>query len=150
LADVVTECPYAGSVYSDAMKTLAHLVVPGRVAVFSDGDLAYQPSRMSRTGTIEAAVGFALVHIHTAEHQVKNTAALPADHHVLLEDTPDTWTSVGAEPETPGVTSMSVRQGKFAVLVEAEWSGAEIVLGHIGDLRHSDTRALRPSKDRGR
>lgn len=49
-----------------------------------------------------------------------------------------------------GVTDRRLRRGKIAVLVEAEWSEAEIVLGHIGDLRHSDSRALRPSQGKGR
>lgn len=148
LADVVMEFPYADFLYPDAMKAIAHLRRLGRVAVLSDGDPAYQPSKISRAGIDEAVDGFVLVYGHKEDHLEEITAAFPADHYVLVEDKPDSLTKVRAELRDVGFSGVLVRQGKYAASVDAGWAGAEIMLEHIGDLCRLDRLAFLPWEDR--
>lgn len=151
LADLVVAFPYADFVYPDALDTVAHLRRLGRVAILSDGDPAYQPTKIARAGLDAAVDGFVLVYAHKQEHMVEVTATLPADRFVLVEDKPDNISLVRAALAELGLplTGILVRQGKYAATAgsgSGPWSGAEHTLDRFGDLRGLGRDAfLRPT-----
>lgn len=149
LADIVMEFPYADFLYPDAMNVIAHLRRLGRVAVLSDGDPAYQPSKIARSGIDQAVDGFVLVYGHKEEHLDEITAAFPADQYVLVEDKPDNLTKVRAALGAVPFTGVLVRQGKYAKAAEAGSPGAEIVLDRVGDLCRLDAQAFLNLPDAG-
>jgi FMN phosphatase YigB (HAD superfamily) len=140
LADLVVAFPYADFVYPGAIEAIAHLRALGRVAILSDGDPAYQPTKIARAGLDPAVDGFVLVYAHKQEHMVEVTATLPADRFVLVEDKPDNISQVRAALAELGLplTGILVRQGKYAAKAgsgSGPWAGAEHTLDRIGDLR---------------
>jgi len=147
LADLVVEFPYADFLYPGALETVAHLCRLGRAVVLSDGDPAYQPSKIARAGIDEAVDGFVLVYGHKEEHLREITAAFPADRYVLVEDKPDNLTKVRAalaavSPGTP-FTGVLVRQGKYAAAPgAADVHGVDLVLDAFGDLRGLDLAGI--------
>jgi FMN phosphatase YigB (HAD superfamily) len=148
LADVVMEFPYADFLYPGAMDAIAHLRRFGRVAVLSDGDPAYQPSKIARSGIDSAVDGFVLVYGHKEEHLDEITAAFPADRYVLVEDKPDNLTNVRAGLQPLAFTGILVLQGKYAETGHGR-AAADIVLDRVGDLCTLDERAFYPAEQRG-
>lgn len=142
LADLTVAFPYVDFLYPRALEALAHLSTLGRVVILSDGDPAYQPSKIARAGLDAAVDGFVLVYPHKEEHLREVTAAFPADRYVLIEDKPDNITKVRANLGTP-FTGVLVRQGKYAAMAgTGPWSGAEFTLESIGNLIDLDQGAF--------
>ena len=138
LADLVVTFPYDRFLYPEALAAVAHLRTLGRVAVLSDGDPAYQPSKIARAGLDAAVEGFVLVYAHKEDHLREITAAFPADHYVLVEDKPETIAKVRAALAALGatLTGVLVRQGKYAAAAgDGDWPGADLTLARIGRLR---------------
>lgn len=147
LADLVVEFPYADFLYPGALGTIAHLRRFGRTVVLSDGDPAYQPSKIARAGIDEAVDGFVLVYGHKEEHLREITAAFPADRYVLVEDKPDNLAKVRAALAAvlPGVpfTGVLVRQGKYAAAASAgDTPGVALSLPAFRDLRDLDLAGI--------
>ena len=134
LADLVMEFPYAEFLYPGALEAVTYLRRFGRVAVLSDGDPAYQPSKISRAGIDDAVDGFVLVYGHKEDHLHEISAAFPAERYVLVEDKPENLTKVREGLAGTPFTGVLVRQGKYA-REDAAAAAADITLDRIGDLR---------------
>ncbi len=146
MADLLMAFPYDRYLFPGALDAIAHLRTFGRVAVLSDGDPTFQPSKIWRAGLDAAVDGYVLVFGHKELHLDEVIAAFPADHYVLVEDKPDILTRVRArlaDDARVALTTVLVRQGKYAAAVPAgAWPGADLILDAIGDLRDLDARAF--------
>ena len=135
LADLVMLFPYERYLYPGTRETIAHLRRLGRVAILSDGDPAYQPIKIARSGLAAEADGYVLVFAHKEEHTRELLAALPADHYVLVEDKPMVIAKMRARLPAP-LTTVLVKQGKYAAAAATlSWAGADLTVEAIGDLR---------------
>ncbi len=142
LADLLMAFPYERYLVPGALAAVAHLRRLGRVALLSDGDPAFQPSKIWRAGLDAAVDGYVLVFDQKITHLAEVVAAFPADHYVLVEDKPDVITEIRARLSAP-VTGVLVRQGKYAATVPpGPWPGADLTLDRIGDLRDLDAAAF--------
>jgi FMN phosphatase YigB (HAD superfamily) len=132
LADVLMGLPYREFLYPRALEAIAHARAFARVAILSEGDPTFQPSKIWRAGLDHAVDGNVLVFDHKVEHLAEVTAAFPADRYVLVEDKPailrETKARLGDR-----VTTVFVRQGKYAESVP-EPPLPDIELAAIGDL----------------
>ncbi len=132
LADVLMGLPYREFLYPGALEAIAHARAFARVAILSEGDPTFQPSKIWRAGLDHAVDGNVLVFDHKVEHLAEVTAAFPADRYVLVEDKPailrETKARLGDR-----VTTVFVRQGKYAEAVP-EPPLPDIELAAIGDL----------------
>lgn len=148
MADLLMAFPYDRYLFPGALDAIAHLREFGRVAILSDGDPTFQPSKIWRAGLDAAVDGYVLVFGHKDQHLDEVIAAFPADHYVLVEDKPDILTRVRARLAEDGrvsLTTVLVRQGKYAAAVPpGAWSGADVILDAIGDLRGLDAAAFVP------
>jgi FMN phosphatase YigB (HAD superfamily) len=142
LADLLMGFPYDRYLFPDALDTLAHLSEMGRVAILSDGDPAYQTSKIWRAGLDAAVGGYVLVYPHKEDHLAEVTAAFPADHYVLIDDKPAVITNVTARLTSP-LTTVFIRQGKYADTVPPGlWPGATMTIDQIGELQSMDAAAF--------
>lgn len=142
LADLVMSFPHDRFLFPRAKDVIAYLQRFGKVAILSDGDPTYQPSKIWRTGLYAAVDGAVLVFDHKDEHLAEVVAAFPADHYVVIEDKPDVISKVRARLPAP-LTTVLVRQGKYAATVPpGPWAGAHLSLSAIGDLLTLDAAAL--------
>jgi uncharacterized protein with HEPN domain/FMN phosphatase YigB (HAD superfamily) len=138
LADLVMGFPYQRFLFPGTLETIAHLQTLGKVAILSDGDPAFQPAKISRSGLGQAVAGYVLVYPHKEEHLPEITAAFAADHYVLVDDKPTVIERVAARLTLP-LTTVFVRQGKYAEAVpHGTWPGAGLTIPRIGDLRRFD------------
>jgi len=134
LADLLMTFPYDQYIYPGALDTLAAMRRLGQVAILSDGDPTYQPSKIARSGLADAVGGYVLVYPHKHEHLHEIIAIFPADQYVMVEDKPDNLTRIRARCTAP-LTAILVRQGKYAAAVgPGPWPGADITSDSIADL----------------
>ena len=142
LSDLVMGFPYEGFLFPATLATIAYLKTLGRVAILSDGDPAFQPAKIARSGLAQAVDGYVLVYPHKEEHLAEITTAFPADHYVLVDDKPTVISRVAARLTLP-LSTVFVRQGKYAEAVpQGDWPGAGLTVSGIGELRRFDAGAL--------
>ena len=142
LADLLMGLPYKEFLYPGALEVLAHVRRFARVAILSEGDPTFQPSKIWRAGLFPAVDGNVLVFDRKVEHLAEVVAAFPADHYVLVEDKPDILRAVRARLGGQ-VTTVFVRQGKYAA-VELAPPLPDLVLAAIGDVQTLEPADLGP------
>ena len=141
LADLFMRFPFAQFLFPGTPATVARLRTLGSVAILSDGDAIFQTAKIIRSGLAAAVDGYAHVYAHKEEHLDELTGAFPADHYVLIDDKPEVITRVAARLAAP-LTTIFVRQGKYAGKVPEDWAGAGLTVRSIGDVREIDVDAL--------
>ena len=140
LADLLMGLPYREYLFPGALEAIAHARRFARVAILSEGDPTFQPSKIWRAGLDHAVDGNVLVFDRKVEHLAEVVAAFPADHYVLVEDKPGILSEVrGRLGET--VTTVFVRQGKYAA-VTLEPPLPDIELAAIGEFLGLDANGL--------
>jgi FMN phosphatase YigB (HAD superfamily) len=147
LADVVMGFPYRDYLYPGAIDAVRKARTLGTVAVLSEGDATFQPHKIWRAGLDPEVDGNVLVFDRKLEHLDEMTAAFPADHYVLVEDKPDILAAVKAVLG-PRVTTVLVRQGKYANASLSGNSTPDAVFASIGALAESDLSQLNPIRAR--
>ena len=75
LADLIMGFPYEEYLFPQTLETIAYLREMGRVAILSDGDPAFQPAKIARSGLGQAVDGYVLVYPHKEEHIAEITTA---------------------------------------------------------------------------
>jgi FMN phosphatase YigB (HAD superfamily) len=141
LADVVMGFPYKNYLYPGAIAAIRKARALGPVAVLSEGDATFQPHKIWRAGLDPEVDGNVLVFDHKLDHLDEMTAAFPADHYVLVEDKPDILSTV-KRALGPRVTTVLVRQGKYANVPLNDEHPPDVIFNNIGDLAKSDLAAI--------
>jgi FMN phosphatase YigB (HAD superfamily) len=141
LADVVMGFPYREYLYPGAIDAIRGARELGTVAVLSEGDATFQPHKIWRAGLDPEVDGNVLVFDRKLEHLAEMTAAFPADHYVLVEDKPDILATV-KEALGPRVTTVLVRQGKYANVPLHQGPAPDVVFASIGALAVRDLSQL--------
>jgi FMN phosphatase YigB (HAD superfamily) len=144
LADLVMGFPYRNYLYPGAIAAVRAARKLGQVAVLSEGDGAFQPHKIWRTGLDPEVDGNVLVFDRKLEHLAEMTAAFPADRYVLVEDKPDILAAV-KRTLGPRVTTVLVRQGKYGRAPLAEGTAPDLVFDTIADFAASDLEGLTPA-----
>lgn len=141
LADIVMGFPYGEYLYPGAMEAVRKARALGPVAVLSEGDATFQPHKIWRTGLDPEVDGNVLVFDRKLDHLEEMTAAFPADHYVLIEDKPDILSTVKRFLGLR-VTTVLVRQGKYANAPLTEDPAPDVVFDSIGDFAKTDLAQL--------
>jgi FMN phosphatase YigB (HAD superfamily) len=141
LADVVMGFPYRDYLYPGAIDAVRNARELGQVAVLSEGDATFQPHKIWRSGLDPEVDGNVLVFDRKLEHLDEMMAAFPADHYVLVEDKPDILAAV-KRALGPRVTTVLVRQGKYANAELTENPAPDVIFDSIGALATSDMSRL--------
>jgi FMN phosphatase YigB (HAD superfamily) len=145
LADVVMGFPYKDYLYPGALEAVRKARALGPVAVLSEGDATFQPHKIWRTGLDPEVDGNVLVFDRKLEHLDELAAAYPADHYVLVEDKPDILATV-KKRWGPRVTTVLVRQGKYANAPMTEEPAPDRIFGSIEELAEADLSTLQPQR----
>ena len=143
LADVVMLFPYRDYLYPGALAAVRQARALGQVAVLSEGDATFQPHKIWRTGLAAEVDGNVLVFDRKLDHLAEMTAAFPADHYVLVEDKPDILAAV-KRALGPRVTTVLVRQGKYAKVPLAKEPPPDLEFASIGALAERELSAFVP------
>lgn len=140
MAEVVMGMSYEEFVYRGSAKAIAHAQTFGAVAIFSEGDATFQPSKIWRAGLTRAVDGHVLVYDRKRERLREATAAYPSDHWIFVDDKALILHDIGAVLGA-SATTVWVRQGSYAN-VEIDHLRVDHVIQSIGDFAELGLREL--------
>ena len=147
MSDFLINYPFAERLFPDALKVIEHVQQWGSAVILSDGDVVFQPLKISRSGLANAVSGRVLIYVHKEKELDDLEQSYPAEHYVLVDDKLRILAAVkkfwGSR-----VTTVFVRQGHYAAdpKVLASYPPADISIGRIGDLLHYHLPELLKSK----
>ena len=126
--------PFFDKLYPYALETLHHLRTLGLTVIVSDGDMFYQGEKIYRSSLAEIVEGRVLIYKHKQKHLDEIKQLYPADQYVMIDDKPqilaDSRLIMGDV-----LTTVFVKQGKYAVNQHPEGFSPDITVLHVGDLR---------------
>lgn len=105
--------PFADRLYPHALDTVAHLRTLGRTAVFSAGDIVFQPRKIQRSGIWDAVAGEVLVSVHKERSLAAMQQHFSARQYVMVDDKPDVLAAIKRVLGNR-VCTVFVRQGHYA------------------------------------
>jgi FMN phosphatase YigB (HAD superfamily) len=135
MSEFLINYPFAERLFPDALKVIEHVQQWGPAVILSDGDVVFQPLKVSRSGLANAVCGRVLIYVHKDQELDDVEQRYPAEHYVLVDDKLRILAAVkkfwGSR-----VTTVFVRQGHYAAdpkILDA-YPPADIAIERIGDL----------------
>ena len=147
VSDFLINYPFAERLFPDAIKVIEHVQQWGPAVILSDGDVVFQPLKISRSGLANAVSGRVLIYVHKEQELDDVEQRYPAEHYVLVDDKLRILAAVkkfwGSH-----VTTVFVRQGHYAAdpKILASYPPADVSIGGIGDLLGCDLPELLKAK----
>ena len=133
MSDFLINYPFAERLFPDALKVIEHVRQWGPAVILSDGDVVFQPLKISRSGLNNAVSRRVLIYVHKEQELDDVEQRYPAKHYVLVDDK---LRILAAVKKIWGsrVTTIFVRQGHYAVdpKILASYPAADISIERIG------------------
>jgi FMN phosphatase YigB (HAD superfamily) len=135
--------PFSKRLFPGAFKVVEHVQQWGPVVILSDGDVIFQPLKVSRSGLSDAVSGRVLIYVHKETELDDVEQRYRAQHYVMVDDKLRILSAVkmfwGSR-----VTTVFVRQGHYAAdsKIVAAYQPADLSIKRIGDLLRYDLSEL--------
>jgi FMN phosphatase YigB (HAD superfamily) len=135
VSDFLINYPFAERLFPDALEVIEYVQQWGPAVILSDGDVVFQPLKISRSGLATAVAGRVLIYVHKEQELNDVEERYAAEHYVLVDDKLRILAAV-KEFWGPRVTTVFVRQGHYATdpKIVASYPPADISIERIGDL----------------
>lgn len=143
VSSFLMDYPFVERLYPGSLEVLERFSRIGTTVILSDGDVAFQPRKVERSGIAAAVQGRVLIYIHKELALDDVRGRFPATHYVLIDDKLRILSAVKAAWGRQ-VTTVWPRQGKFALDVRAQatYPPADVVIHRIADLLDLDPKTL--------
>ncbi len=143
IANWFADYPFADRLYPRALEVVAHFRQLAPCVILSDGDAAFQPRKVERSGLWRAFDENVLIYVHKEQALDDVERLYPARHYVMIDDK---LRILDAIKRIWGdrVTTVFPRQGHYALDREIldSCQPADIQIERIGDLLHFDLSRL--------
>lgn len=127
--------PFQQFLFAHVLETLQYLNSIGMPVIVSDGDKNYQAEKIYNSGIAQAVDGRVLLFIHKQEQLDEIEQVYPADHWAIIDDKPQILGDV-KRLKGGSITTVFVKQGKYAQASFPESFVPDITLAQIGDARN--------------
>jgi FMN phosphatase YigB (HAD superfamily) len=127
--------PFASRLFPRALDVVRHFDSFGLTSILTDGDVVFQPWKISRAGLLDAVGGRVMIQIHKEKELYCVTDRFPAEHYVLVDDKIRILTEC-KKVWGNRLTTIFPKQGHYAHdrnLVES-YPKADVTVDAIGDL----------------
>src|ERR1043166_419425 len=147
VSDFLINYSFAERLFPEALEVIERGPQWGAAVILSDGDVVFQPLKVSRSGLANAVAGRVLIYVHKEQELDDVEQRYPAEHYVLVDDKLRILAAVkkfwGSR-----VTTVFVRQGHYATdpKILASYPPADISIGRIGDLLQYQLQEFLKSK----
>ncbi len=135
IANWLADYPFAERLYPSALDAVRRAQDWGTTAILSDGDAAFQPRKVERSGLWHALRDHVLIYVHKEEELDDVERWYPARRYVLIDDK---LRILDAVKQVWGdrVTTVFARQGHYAMdpAILAQHPPADMQIEQIGDL----------------
>ena len=135
IANWLVDYPFADRLYPKAMEVVQHVAAWGPAVILSDGDAAFQPRKVERSGLWRAFRDNVLIYVHKEQALDDVERLYPARHYVMFDDKLRILEALKAN-WGDRVTTVFPRQGHYARDSEdlRRRRPADISIDAIGDL----------------
>ncbi|MBV9653341.1 MAG: HAD family hydrolase [Acetobacteraceae bacterium] len=143
MADWMADYDFASCVYPGAFDAVRRAQSFGLAAILSDGDAAFQPRKVERSGLWSLFRDNVLIYVHKEEELDDVARWYPADHYVLVDDKLRILDAV-KERWGERITTVFVQQGHYARepgLLE-RYREADLTIACIADFNDVERAAL--------
>ena len=135
MSGFLIDYPFESRLYPGALTAIAHCRRVGPTAILSDGDVVFQPRKVSRSGLWDAVEGRVMIYLHKEQMLDAVERRHPARHYVMVDDKLrllDAMKKIWG----PRLTTIFVRQGHYALDMAniSTYPAADITVEKIGDL----------------
>jgi FMN phosphatase YigB (HAD superfamily) len=135
IANWLADYPFADRLYPRAIDVVGRLSTWGPTVILSDGDAAFQPRKVERSGLWRAFADNVLIYVHKEEALDDVERLYPARRYVMIDDK---LRILAALKHAWGdrVTTVFPRQGHYAFDAAElrKYPAADISIDAIGDL----------------
>jgi FMN phosphatase YigB (HAD superfamily) len=135
IANWLADYPFADRLYPHALDAVRRAQQWGTTVILSDGDAAFQPRKVERSGLWRVFGDNVLIYVHKEESLDDVERFFPARHYVMVDDK---LRILEALKHSWGdrVTTVFPRQGHYALEpgVESRYRTPDVTLHRIGDL----------------
>jgi len=135
MSGFLIDYPFPSRLYPGALQAVAHCRRAGPTAILSDGDVVFQPRKVTRSGLWDAVESRVMIYLHKEQMLEAVERRYPAKHYVMVDDKLrilDAMKKVWG----PRLTTIFVRQGHYALDLAniSAYPEADLTLERIGDL----------------
>ncbi|HEX2939522.1 MAG TPA: HAD family hydrolase, partial [Rhodopila sp.] len=113
IANWLADYPFAERVYPGAIDAVRHVAAWGRTVILSDGDAAFQPRKVDRSGLWRAFGDNVLIYVHKEQVLDDVERLYPARRYVMIDDKLRILSSI-KRSWGDRVTTIFPRQGHYA------------------------------------
>ena len=137
MSDFLINYSFAERLFPDALKVIQHVEQWGPAVILSDGDVVFQPLKVSRSGLADVVSWRVLIYVHKEQELDDVERRYPAEHYVLVDDKLRILAGV-KKFWGMRVTTIFVRQGHYATdpKIVGSYPPADISIERIKDLLH--------------
>jgi FMN phosphatase YigB (HAD superfamily) len=143
MSSFLIDYPFANRLYPGALDAVRHAASRGPTVLLSDGDVVFQPRKISRSGLWDEVEGRVLIYIHKELMLDQVMACYPARHYVMVDDKLRILTAM-KKIWGERLTTVFPRQGHYALDPKeiAANPPADVTIERIGELAELDLAAL--------
>lgn len=138
--------PFANRLFPNSLDVVDRCQTLGETVIVTDGDVVFQPFKISRSGLHEAFEGKVLIYIHKEMELDDIQERYPADHYVFIDDKVRILAAV-KKAWGSHVTTIFPRQGHYATEEKevAKYPKPDFTINRIGALMEADLAAIMKS-----
>jgi FMN phosphatase YigB (HAD superfamily) len=135
MSGFLIDYPFESRLYPGALKAVSHCHRVGPTAILSDGDVVFQPRKVTRSGLWDAFEGRVMIYLHKEQMLDAVERHYPAKHYVMVDDKLRLLDAMKKIWGTK-LTTIFVRQGHYALDIAniSAYPAADITVEKIGDL----------------
>jgi FMN phosphatase YigB (HAD superfamily) len=135
MSGFLIDYPFTSRLYPGALKALAHCRRTGPTAILSDGDVVFQPRKVTRSGLWDAVEGRVMIYLHKEQMLEAVERRYPARHYVMVDDKLRILDAMKKIWQSR-LTTIFVRQGHYALDLAniSAYPPADLTIERIGDL----------------
>jgi Pyruvate/2-oxoacid:ferredoxin oxidoreductase gamma subunit len=143
MSSFLVDYPFANRLYPGSLDALVHVRAWGPAVILSDGDVAFQPRKVQRSGLWEAVEGRVLIYIHKEQMLDDVELRYPARRYVMVDDKLRILTAM-KKVWGDRLTTVWPRQGQYALDPQAiaTYPSPDLTIERIGHLVNYDLTAL--------
>lgn len=135
--------PFANRLFPNSLDVIERCQNFGETVIVTDGDVVFQPFKISRSGLHETFDGKVLIYIHKEMELDDIQERYPADHYIFIDDKVRILSAV-KKAWGSRVTTIFPRQGHYAVDEKevAKYPKPDFTIDRIGELMETDLSAI--------
>jgi FMN phosphatase YigB (HAD superfamily) len=135
MSGFLIDYPFTSRLYPGALKAIAHCRRIGPTAILSDGDVVFQPRKVTRSGLWDAVEGRVMIYLHKEQMLEAVERRYPAQHYVMVDDKLRILDAMKKIWQSR-LTTIFVRQGHYALDLAniSAYPPADLTIERIGDL----------------